>query len=255
MASGVLGVTGPGHLELRVEPGADDGVERVIVDLQRVRRLAPLLVLFVLPSLMTGTMTGWLGVLACIAVGLSVKCGIFAYYEPTLSKGRALWVIGLANVVTTFVGFFVMFALSMPPLLFLLPLLYGLTYYPMQRLAPRMPSPWLGPNFLSILALLLFLASYSLFYLARAQLAPGGSLLLYWLLKLAYIYPALVASLGLTTLWEEWLVSRWAPSVEGQPSFYGSVLRANLVMLLLILGLAAVATLPRRLATPGFLLS
>jgi hypothetical protein len=74
-------------------------------------------------------------------------------------------------------------------------------------------------------------------------------------LKLAYIYPALVASLGLTTLWEEWLVSRWVPSVKDQPSFYGSVLRANLVMLLLILGLAAVAALPRRLATPGFLLS
>ena len=217
--------------------------------------LPPLLVLFVLPSLVTGTVTGWLGVLAGIALGLGVKCGIFAYCEPALSKGRALWVMGLANVVTTCVGFFVIIALTLPPLLFLLPLLYGLTYYPMQRLAPRMPRPWLGPNFLSLLALLLFLASYILFFLAQAQMAPDGSLPLYWVLKLAYIYPALVASLGLTTLWEEWLVSRWAPSAEGQPSFYGSVLRANLVMLLLILGLAAVAALPRRIATPGFLLS
>jgi hypothetical protein len=115
---------------------------------------------------MTGTVTGWLGVLTGIAVGLGVKCGIFAYCEPTLSKGRALWVMGLANVVTSFVGFFVILALSMPPLLFLLPFLYGLTYYPMQRLAPRMPSPWLGPNFLSRLALLLFLASYIRFFLA-----------------------------------------------------------------------------------------
>jgi hypothetical protein len=65
--------------------------------------LPPRLVLFVLPSLVTGTITGWLGVLAGIAVGLSVKCGIFPYYEPTLSKGRALWVMGLANVVTTFI--------------------------------------------------------------------------------------------------------------------------------------------------------
>jgi hypothetical protein len=217
--------------------------------------LPPLLVLFVLPSLATGTVTGWLGVLAGIAMGLGVKCGIFAYCEPAISKGRALWVMGLANIVTTFVGFFVIFALSIPILLFLLPLLYGLTYYPMQRIAPRMPRPWLGPNLLSLLALLLFLASYILFFLAQAQLASDGSLALYWGLKLAYLYPALVASLGLTILWEEWLVSRWAPSVEGQPSFYGSVLRANLVMLLLILGLAAVAALPRRLATPGFLLS
>jgi hypothetical protein len=50
-------------------------------------------------------------------------------------------------------------------------------------------------------------------------------------------------------------VSRWVLSVKDQPSFYGSVLRAKLVMLLLILGLAAVAALLRRLATPGFLLS
>jgi hypothetical protein len=126
-----------------------------------------------------GTVTGWLGVLAGIAVGLGVKCGIFAYCEPTLSKGRALWVMGLANVVNTFEGFFVIFALSMPPLLFLLPLLYGLTYYPMQRLAPRMPRPWLGPNFLSLLALLLFLASSILFFLAQERMAPEGSLPLY----------------------------------------------------------------------------
>jgi hypothetical protein len=74
--------------------------------------LPPLLVLFVLPSLATGTVTGWLGVLAGIAMGLGVKCGIFAYCEPAISKGRALWVMGLANIVTTFVGFFVIFALS-----------------------------------------------------------------------------------------------------------------------------------------------
>jgi hypothetical protein len=41
MASGVCCVTGPRPLELRVEPGADDGVERVIVDLQMVSLLDP----------------------------------------------------------------------------------------------------------------------------------------------------------------------------------------------------------------------
>jgi hypothetical protein len=39
-----------------------------------------------------------------------------------------------------------------------------------------MPRPWLGPNFLSLLALLLFLASYILFFLAQEQMAPDGSL-------------------------------------------------------------------------------
>jgi hypothetical protein len=41
MASGVLGGTGPRPLERRVEPGADEGVERVRVDRQLVSLLAP----------------------------------------------------------------------------------------------------------------------------------------------------------------------------------------------------------------------
>jgi hypothetical protein len=105
-------------------------------------------------------------------VSLGVKGAIFAYCEPALSRGRALWVMGLANVVTTCVGLFVIFALTLPLLLFLLPLLYGLTYYPMPRLAPRMPRRWLGPNLMSLSALLLFLPSYVFFFLAQAQMAP-----------------------------------------------------------------------------------
>jgi hypothetical protein len=97
--------------------------------------------------------------------------------------------------------------------------------------------------------MLLSLASYILFSLARAQRALGGSVLLYWVLKLAYLYPALIASLGWTTLREEWLVSRRVRSEDAQPSCYGSVLRANLAMPLLV-GAAAVAALPKRLAAP-----
>jgi hypothetical protein len=39
MASGFFCVTGPRHLEFRIEPGADDGVEGVIIDLQMMRVL------------------------------------------------------------------------------------------------------------------------------------------------------------------------------------------------------------------------
>jgi hypothetical protein len=215
--------------------------------------LPPLLVLFAVPSLMTGAVMGILGLGVGFIVGLGIKCGAFAFFEPTLPRGKALWAMFRANLVTTCVGIFATIALTVPPLLLLSPLLYGLMCYPVQRLTRQMSWRWLGPKMLSLLGLLLFLASYVLFFLARAQTAPGGSLALYWVLKLAYLYPALIVSLGLTTLWEEWLVSQWVLGPEAQTSCYASVLRANLVMLVLLVGLAAIAAVPKRLAAPDFL--
>jgi hypothetical protein len=215
--------------------------------------LPPLLVLFAVPSLMTGAVTGFVGFLASLIIGIGIKCAAFAYFEPSLPPRKAMWFMGLANLVTTCVGILATIALAYPPLLLLSPVLYGLTCYPVQRLTRHMAWRWLGPQTLSLLGVLLFLASYILFFLARAQTAPGGSLPLYWVLKLAYLYPALLVSLGLTTLWEEWLVSRWALGPEAQTLFYASVLRANLVMLVLLVGLAAIAAVPKRLAAPDFL--
>jgi hypothetical protein len=61
-------------------------------------------------------------------------------------------------------------------------------------------------------------------------------------------------SLGLTTVWEEWSVSGWARRREDHPPFYGRVLRANLMILLVLLGVSAAVAVPRRLAAPDVLL-
>jgi hypothetical protein len=217
--------------------------------------LPPLLVLFVVPSLTSGPVMGWLGVVVGLAVGVGLKCTAFAYFEPALPPWRALRVMLLANVVTTGIGIFVAIAHTLPAFLVLLPLVYALMRAPMPRLASWVGRRWVGPHTLAAAGLLLFLASYLLFYRARAQLALGGSTLRYWGLKLAYVYPALTVGVGLTTLWEEWLVSRWIWGKDAPPACYGSVLRANLVMLLLLIGVAAAAVLPKRLAAPGFLWS
>jgi hypothetical protein len=81
----------------------------------------------------------------------------------------------------------------------------------------------------------------------------GERPVLYWVLKLAYIYPALAISIGLTTLWEEWLVYRLARGFAPLAPFYPAVLRANLMTLLVLMGAAAVMALPKRLASPDFL--
>ena len=219
--------------------------------------LPPLLLFFVAPSILTGAVgavVGVVGFVAGCAVGIGIKCVAFAYFEPSLPPRKAMGLMGLANIVTTCVGVVVAGALTMPWLLVPFPLLYGLTLYPARRLMRLEMKLRLGPHTLSLLFFLLLLASYVLFFLAREQTAPGGNLTLYWILKLAYIYPALIVSIGLTTLWEEWLVYHWARGSKDCTSFYPAVLRANLIMLLVLVGTAAVAALPQRLAAPDFLL-
>jgi hypothetical protein len=89
--------------------------------------LPPLLVLFAFPSYLTGAVTGWLGFVAGLVAGIGIKCAAFAYWEPALLTGRAVWLMCLANLMTTGVGLFTAIALTFPPLLFLLPVLYGCT--------------------------------------------------------------------------------------------------------------------------------
>jgi len=49
----------------------------------------------------------------------------------------------------------------------------------------------------------------------------------YWIIKLAAIFLALLASMTLTTVWEEWVIWRLSSRPEGT-GFLASVLRANL---------------------------
>jgi hypothetical protein len=53
----------------------------------------------------------------------------------------------------------------------------------------------------------------------------------YWIIKLVAIFLALVASMTLTTVWEEWAIWRLSSRPEGT-GFFKSVLRTNLYVLL-----------------------
>ena len=77
-------------------------------------------------------------------------------------------------------------------------------------------------------------------------------LALYWIVKVAAIFLALFASMTLTTVWEEWVIWRLSSSPEGI-GFFTSVLRTNLYVLVLVMAIAAVLILPKRLKSPDFL--
>jgi len=80
-----------------------------------------------------------------------------------------------------------------------------------------------------------------------------GMNIIYWTLKLTYIAIAFVISIGITTIYEEWIISRMHKPQVGKPHYFMSVFSANLMAFLLSGGIAAVYMLPKRLASPSFL--
>ena len=95
------------------------------------------------------------------------------------------------------------------------------------------------------------LASCILFMAGRGALETHQHAL-YWIIKLAAIFLALLASMTLTTVWEEWVIWRLSSRPEGT-GFFASVLRANLYVLLLVMAVPAVLILPKRLKSPDFI--
>ena len=73
-----------------------------------------------------------------------------------------------------------------------------------------------------------------------------------WIIKLITIFLALLASVTLTTVWEEWVVWRLSSRPEGK-GFFVSVLRTNLYVLVLVMVVPAALILPKRLRSPDFL--
>lgn len=182
------------------------------------------------------------------------KCTAYAMYEKTLSRGKAFGFLLVANLVTTLVGTFVAALIASPSLLLGLPLIFVVSLRPAKRLGAltepaflrRIPSGY----FAGLVTAGLFL-SFILFG-ATASLSghPGWS---YWFVKVAAVYSALLISIALTTFWEEYIVSRMAGSEDGRPRYFPMVLRANLLTFLVAAGIGAAMMLPRRFASPDFL--
>jgi hypothetical protein len=95
------------------------------------------------------------------------------------------------------------------------------------------------------------LASCILFMAGQSAISTH-QLMLYWTIKLAAIFMALLASVTLTTVWEEWVIWRLS-SRPANIGFFGSVLRTNLYVLVLVMAVPALLILPKRLKSPDFL--
>jgi hypothetical protein len=196
------------------------------------------------------------GSILVLALAVVVKSTLFVAFERRIPRLRAAWRMFLGNVFTSLVGLLValMIASAAPIWLVGVPLVYLLCWLPSRRLVKVAPLAWLARTPPAILATIMtgaLLASCILFMAGRDAIRTH-QLVLYWTIKLVAIFLALVASVTLTTVWEEWVIWRLSARPEGA-AFFGSVLRTNLYVLVLVMAVPAVLILPKRLRSPDFL--
>lgn len=206
----------------------------------------PFLVRFVFPSSMSGSALGLLA-------GVVLKCALFALLVRQLSWLKAAGFMFLANIITSLFGFLLVVVLSIPLALIALPLACYLATLPSRSLKKRMGEQlpeWLSPGAVAVFLFIAIPLSGVLFYSAE-HANPHSSH--YWLMKLAYIYAGLAIGIGMTTLWEEWLVF-WFTKPASGTNLLPAVLRTNLYTFLVLAFIGAAYAVPQRLSHPGFLL-
>lgn len=194
------------------------------------------------------------GSMLVLAVAVVVKSALFAFFERRLPSLAAAWRMFLGNVLTSLVGVLVAGMIGSGPLWLVgVPLVWLLCWLPSRRLVKAAPLAWLSRTSPAVLAVIMtsaLLASCILFGVGQVAIM-AHQLLLYWIMKLVAIFLALLASVTLTTVWEEWVI--WRLSRPEGAGYFVSVLRTNLYVLVLVMAVPAVLILPKRLKSPDFL--
>ena len=194
--------------------------------------------------------------LIVLMIAVTLKSVLFAVFERRLTRPHAVFRMFLGNVLTSFVGLLVAAMLASSPAIWLVgvPVVYFLCWLPAKRLVHAAPLKWLGrvsPAVLATLMTTAFVASCILFMAGQGALETH-QLALYWIIKLTAILFALLASITLTTIWEEWVIWRLS-SRPKHTNYLAPALRANLYVLLLVMTAPAMFILPKRLQNPDFL--
>src|SRR5262245_29671357 len=211
--------------------------------------IIPMMMLFGGSGFLTRSLWG-------LALGIGIKCLAFAFLERSLPKRQAILLMLKGNILTTFVGLLLALCFAIQILsVFSLIIFCALAYLPADRLKRLniRGLPMVGRDAIALLIVVLLFLSFFFFSSAMSVVSSGNSGLLYWLLKLAYIYPALLISIAITSLWEEWEIFKGVQESSRQMHYYPAVLRANFITLLVLMTIAAVKTLPTRMQSADFL--
>jgi hypothetical protein len=199
------------------------------------------------------------GSLIALGAVVGLKTLLFVSFERRLRWPLAAGAMLLGNLLTSALGLLLALAAAAPPLLLaFVPAVFLVSLAPARRLVRFRPWRLFAQRRPALLAsgvVLLYLATFFLFAAAQGALLRTGGGAGYWLLKLAYVEVGLAVSLFLTAAWEEAVVGWAARGRVETPYFLPTVLRANVWALLAVFAWAAIEVVPRRLASPAFLIS
>lgn len=193
---------------------------------------------------------GWL------LIAVTVKCASFIFFERRLPWRQAAGYLLVGNVLSTLIGVVISLPTAAVSLLFLVPI-YFVTLKPARRLAEYFrwqESGWRRPEALAGLAVGGVTVTMFLFTTAQVALS-ADNYLVYWLTKFGMLTIALLISILLTALWEEWVVATLARARHPERSYLPAVMRANYVTFGVVLLVAAIEMLPKRLHSRGFIVS
>jgi hypothetical protein len=191
-----------------------------------------------------------------LLVAVTVKCASFVFFERQLPWHQAAGFLLLGNVLSTLIGVVICLPTVAISLLFLVPI-YFVSLQPARRLAEHFKwqeGRWRRPQVLACMAVGGVAVTMVLFTSAQIALS-ADNYFAYWLIKFGTLTIALLISILLTCLWEEWVVARLARTCHPERSYLPAVMRANYVTFGVVLLVAAIEMLPRRLHSKGFIAS
>lgn len=183
-----------------------------------------------------------------------LKMIIFILLERSIPWYKAVLFIIIANIFSSIVGVGLGFAASAPTfIIFSLLFVFVISWKPAKRFIEF--NPWnilknWTPGLCSIIITVLYFITFVLFGIAQEKLS--SSITSYWMLKFCYLVIALIISIGLTSLWEEWVISRLS---KQDTNYIEVVLKVNLISFLIIMAFFAARSLPERLKSENFLIS
>ena len=194
--------------------------------------------------------------LTWLVIAIVIKCASFVLLERRLHRTQAASLMLKANVLSTIPGLLAA-TLAGAATLLALPLIFGLGMLAQKRLSSlalqSQKRRFTGRGVASAFTAAFFL-SVAMFYLAGGAL-DNDRFSAYWILKLLFATIAVSVGMMISTVLEEYAIARLACKTSGKLSFYTSVIRANYITLGLVLLVAALQILPKRLAAPHFIVS
>jgi hypothetical protein len=191
-----------------------------------------------------------------LLIAVAIKSLAFVLLERRLPWSKALCFMLLGNVLSTIPGVLTaVFAGSL--VLLTIPIIYGFGVVAEHRLSllhEHVPTRRFKGNGMAAAFTGAYVLSVVMFYFAGSAL-NSNRYAGYWLVKILFTTVAVAIGMGISTILEEYMVARFARKEFGICSFYTPVLRANYITLGVVLLVAAVQILPKRLAAPHFIVS